>query len=99
MPVSVNDVGLTVRLDEGAVTVKVTGMETGVALVTLTVIRALYVPAVNEPVTAVAVIEPLPVPEVGEVLNQEALSLTLHIPFELMVMVWTAGFAAPCVAV
>jgi hypothetical protein len=41
MPVSVNDVGLTVRVGEGAVTVKVTGMETGVAPVALTVIRAL----------------------------------------------------------
>ncbi|BFU93091.1 MAG: hypothetical protein NTAFB01_42780 [Nitrospira sp.] len=41
MPVSVNDVGLTVMVDEGAVTVKVTGIETGVALIELTVIRAL----------------------------------------------------------
>ena len=41
MPVSVNDVGLTERVGEGAVTVKVTGMETGVTLVALIVIRAL----------------------------------------------------------
>ncbi len=41
MPVIVNDVGLTVRDGEGAVTVKVTGMETGVALAALRVIRAL----------------------------------------------------------
>ena len=41
LPVSVNDVGLTVRVGEGAVTVKVTGIVTGVVPVALTVIRAL----------------------------------------------------------
>ena len=55
-PENVTAVGLTVRVGEGAVTVKVTGMETGVALVALTVIRALYGPAVSEPVVAVTVI-------------------------------------------
>ena len=48
---------------------------------------------------AVAVIEPLPVPEVEEMLNQEAFSLTVHVPFELMAMAWAEGLAAPCVAV
>jgi hypothetical protein len=99
MPVSVTAVGLTVRVGAGAVTVKVTGMETGVALVALTVISAVWVPAVREPVAAVAVIEPLPVPEVAEILSQDALSLTVQGPFELMVMVWADGLAAPCVAV
>ena len=41
LPVSVNDVGLTVRVGEGAVTVKVTGIVTGVVPVAVTVIRAL----------------------------------------------------------
>ena len=41
MPVSVNDVGLTVRVGEGAVTVKVTGMETGVAPAAFRAINAL----------------------------------------------------------
>ena len=36
-PENVTAVGVTVRVGEGAVTVKVTGMETGVALVVLTV--------------------------------------------------------------
>ena len=75
------------RVAEGAVTVKVTGMETGVAPVALTVIRALCVPAVSEPVIAVAVSDPLPVPAVEERLNQAAFSLTVHAPLELMVMV------------
>ena len=92
-------VGLTVRVGEGAVTVNVTGMETGVALVALTVTSAVYVPAVSEPVIAVAMIGPLPLPAVEERLNQDALSLTVHVPFELTVMVWAAGLAAPCVAV
>jgi hypothetical protein len=99
MPVSVSDGGLTVRVGEGAVTVRVTGIETGVVLEALTVIKALYVPAVSELVEATAVIEPLPVPEVEEMFNQEALSLTVHVLFELMAMVWAEGFAAPCVAV
>jgi hypothetical protein len=53
---------------------------------------------VSEPVVAVTVIDPLPLPEVGEMFNQEALSLTVHVPFALMVTVWAAGLAAPCVA-
>jgi hypothetical protein len=62
MPVSANNGGLTVRVGEGAVMVRVTGIKTGVVLAALTVIRALYVPAVSEFVEAMAVIEPLPVP-------------------------------------
>jgi hypothetical protein len=53
----------------------VTGIETGVALAALTVIRALCVPAVSEPVVAVTVIDPLPLPEVGEIPSQVAFSL------------------------
>ena len=99
MPVRVNEGGLRVRLGAGSVTVNVTGIETGVALVALTVICALYVPAVSEPVATVAVIDPVPVPEDEERLNQPALSLTVHAPVELMAMVWVAGLAAPSVAV
>ena len=40
-PENVTTVGVTVRVGAGAVTVKVTGMETGVALGALTVISAL----------------------------------------------------------
>ncbi len=75
-----------------------TGIETVLALVALTVMSALYVPASSEPVAAVAVIDLVPVPEVEERLNQAALSLTVHAPVELMAMVWVAGLAAPSVA-
>ena len=98
-PENVTAVGLTVRVGEGGVTVNVTGRETGVALGALTVTRAVYVPAVSEPVVTVAVVDPLPVPEVEERFSQAALSLTVQAPFALMVMVWAAGLAAPCVAV
>ncbi len=94
----VTEGGLRVKLGAGSVTVKVTGIETGVALVALTVMSALYVPASSEPVAAVAVIDPVPVPEEEERLNQAALSLTVHAPVELMAMVWVAGLAAPSVA-
>ncbi len=75
----VTEGGLRVRLGAGSVTVKVTGIETGVALVALTVMSALYVPASSEPVAAVAVIDPVPVPEEEERLNQAALSLTVQV--------------------
>ena len=87
MPVSVNEGGLRVRLGAGGVTVKTTGIETGVALAALTVISALYVPAINAPVVAVAVIDPLPVPAEEEIVNQAALSLAVQAPLELIVMV------------
>ena len=94
-PENVTAVGLTVRVGEGAVTVKITGMETEVALVALTVIRALYVPAASEPVVTVAIVDPVPLPEVKERFNQDALSLTVHVPFALIVRVWAAGLAVP----
>ena len=91
--------GLRVKVTGGGATVKVTGMATGVALAALTVINALYVPAVREPVLAVAVSELLPIPEGADRLNQAALSLTVQAPLEVMAMVCAAGLAAPCVAV
>ncbi len=85
---SVNAVGLTVRVGDGDVTVKVTGIETGATPpVKLTVISALWVPAGNVPVVARAVIVPLPVPEREARLNHEALSLTVQAPVEVMAMV------------
>ena len=98
-PENVTAVGLTVRVGAGGVTVNMTGMETGVALAALTVINAVYGPAVSAPVVTVAVIDPLPLPAVEERCNQDALSLTVQAPFALMVRVWAAGLAAPCVAV
>ena len=66
--------GLTVRT-VAAVTVKLTGTVTLVAPVALSVMLALYVLAVKAPTVAVTVTVPLPVPEAGETLSQEALSL------------------------
>ena len=58
-------------------------------------------PRVAVAVFTLAVIVPLLEPVVGLRLSdsQEASSLALHVPFALMVMVWAAGLAAPCVAV
>jgi uncharacterized membrane protein YgcG len=55
------------------------------------------------PVTTLAVTTPLSVPEVRLSLNQGALSLAVQLsvppPWLLMLTVWVAGFAPPCVAV
>ena len=55
------------------------------------------------PVATVRVIAPLPVPEVGESVNQAALSLLDQVsvppPVLLMLSVCAAGFALPWVAV
>ena len=56
-------------------------------------------PWVAVAVLTLAVIVPLLEPDVGLSDSQEAPSLTVHGPFALMAMVWTEGFAAPCVAV
>lgn len=50
-------------------------------------------------VLTLAVMVPLFEPDVGLSDSQEAPSLTVHVLFELMAMVWAEGFAAPCVAV
>ncbi len=46
-------------------------------------------------VFTLAVIVPLFEPEVGLSDNQGALSLAVHVPVELRMMVWAGGFAAP----
>ena len=103
MPVSVNEGGLRVRLGAGAVTVKVTGMETGMALAALTVISALYVPAISAPVVAVAVIDPFPVPEGEEMASQETSSLAdqarIPPPILEMLIVCELELLSPCTAV
>lgn len=58
-------------------------------------------PRVAVSVFTLAVMVPLLEPDVGLGLSesQEAFSLAVHVPFELMVMVWADGLATPCVAV
>ncbi len=56
-------------------------------------------PRVAVTVFTLAVMVPFLEPDVGLSDNQDALSLTVQAPFALMVMVWAAGLAAPCVAV
>ena len=57
-----------------AVTVKVTGTETVAAPVALSERVVLYVPAARDPVDAVTVTDPLPVPEAGLSESQAAFS-------------------------
>lgn len=88
---------------DGVATVNVTGMETGEAPVALMVNKALYVPAVREPVATVAVMVPVPVPEAGLTLSQVALPLAVQArvppPVLLIVRACVAGLAPPCWAV
>jgi hypothetical protein len=67
------------------------------------VIAAVWVPAVSDPVAALTVSAPGPVPEAGDRTSQAALSLALHVrvppPVLLMLRVWAAGFPLPCCAV
>lgn len=69
----------------------------------LSAIMALKVPAASEPMAAVTVIVPFPLPEFCESVNQGALSLAIHVsvppPVLLMLSVWAAGFPPPCCAV
>jgi hypothetical protein len=81
VPVKLKVAGFLLMVGVGAaVTVKVTGTETFVAPVAPSVMVALYVPAVREPVAAVTVIVPVfPVPEAGETVSHEALSLAVQV--------------------
>jgi hypothetical protein len=90
--------------DTGAVaTVNVTGTVTEAPPVALNVIVPLWVPTAVVPVTTLAVTTPLPVPEARLSVNQAALSLAVQLsvppPVLLMLKVWVAGLAPPCVAV
>ena len=99
-PENVTAVGLTVRVGEGAVTVKMTGMETGVALVALTVIRALCDPAGSEPVLAVNAIVPVSLPEAGLRFNHAAVETAFQSsvppPIFVTVRVCVVGLPSPC---
>jgi hypothetical protein len=83
--------------------VKVTGTETLVAPVALSVMVALWVPVVREPVTAVRVTVRDPVPEAELSVNHVALSLADQVkvppPVLLIVSAWVAGLLPPCWAV
>jgi hypothetical protein len=99
-PENVTAVGLTVRVGEGGVTVNETGMETGVALVALTVIRALYSPVGSEPVAAVNAIVPASLPEAGLRFNHAAVETAFQSsvppPLFVTVRVCVVGLPSPC---
>lgn len=83
---------------EGAFNVNVTfTVRVRPPLVTVMVVELF--PWVAVVVFTLAVMVPLFEPDVGVSDSQEAPSLALHAPLELMAMVWAEGFAAPCVAV
>ena len=87
----------------GAVaTVSVTGTVTDEAPEACMVTVLLYVPAAKLPLVTVNVTAPFPVPEDGLTANQAAFSVVDHVnvppPWLLMVKVWVAGLALPCVA-
>ncbi len=65
----------------------------------ITVMVAELLPKVAAVVFTLAVMVPLLEPDAGLNDSQDALSLTVQAPFELIVMVWAAGLAPPCVAV
>lgn len=99
-PENITAVGLTVRVGEGAVTVNVTGRETGVALGALTVTRAVYVPAASEPVAAVNSIVPASLPKAGLRFNHAAVETAFQSsvppPIFVMVRVCAVGLPSPC---
>jgi hypothetical protein len=65
----------------------------------VTVIVALLVPTVAVALFTLTVIAPVFAPDVGVIVSHVAFLLTVHVPLELTVTDWFAGFAAPCVAV
>ena len=86
-----------------AVTVNVTGMETVVAPVALSIMVPVCVPAVSAPVVTLTVTVPLRVPEAGLTVNQEVVSLADQVkvppPMLLIVRACVAGLPPPCWAV
>ncbi len=90
-------VNVTDELD-GAFSVKVT-FTVLVIPPLITVMMVELFPWVAVAVLTLAVIVPLLEPDIGLSDSQEAPSLTVHVPFELIAMVWAEGLAAPCVAV
>jgi hypothetical protein len=61
----------------------------------VTVMVAVLLPRLAFAVFTLAVTVPLFEPDVGLSDNQEALSLAVHVWFELTETVWLTGFAAP----
>jgi hypothetical protein len=98
----VRAVGLRVIVEDADATVSVTGTETAVAPVALTVMVPLCVPAVSAPVVTVAVTVPLLVPEAGLTVNQLVLALADQVsvppPVLLIVNNLGAGLLPPWVA-
>ena len=84
-------------------TVNVTGTVTESAPVAFNVTVALWLPAAKAPMVTSASPAPSPIPEAGLTVNQGALSLAVQLsvpsPVLLMLKVWVAGFAPPCVPV
>jgi hypothetical protein len=99
----VRTVGLRVIVEDADATVSVTGTETAVAPVALTVMVPLCVPAVSAPVVTVAETVPLLVPEAGLTVNQLVLALADQVsvppPVLLIVNNLGAGLLPPWVAV
>jgi hypothetical protein len=65
----------------------------------VTVIMALLVPTVAVALFTLTVMAPAFAPDVGVIASHVAFLLTVHVPLELTITDWFAGFAAPCVAV
>jgi hypothetical protein len=82
----VNDAAETVR---GTVTVLV-------APPPVTVMVALFVPTAALPRLMLAVMAPLPDPDVGLRLSHDALLLAVQFPFDVTVTDWFAGLVPPC---
>jgi len=89
----VRAVGLRVIVVDADATVSVTGTETAVAPVALTVMVPLWVPAVSAPVVTVAVTVPLLVPEAGLTVNQLVLALAdqVSVPPPVLLIVSNLG--------
>lgn len=56
-------------------------------------------PTVAEAVFTLTVMVPLLEPDAGVTVSQFTFFVAVHVPFEVTVMVWLAGFDPPCVAV
>ncbi|BFU93092.1 MAG: hypothetical protein NTAFB01_42790 [Nitrospira sp.] len=71
---------------------------TEIVLVTpplVTVIVASFVPTTADERATLAATDPLPLPDAGLRVSQVALLLAVHLPLELTVTAWLAGFVPP----
>ena len=62
----------------------------------VTVMVPVFVPTDALPRLILAVMEPLPVPEVGLRVSQAVLLLAVQLPFDVTVTDWLAGLLPPC---